>query len=1357
MMIQPFDKPIRTKYALGSSIASLLLLGFAAAPLELHAANTNTLNFNNTTETTTSGNAVGPNNPANGATSIVGASLNAGDVIIFDGVVIDVPGSGGDAWGSVDLNGSGYGGVVNATLGVLVETGTTSGNQCQLFLNGSSNSTKFGISQGSRTNRVQITLTCTTTGTTTNMNYSVKIDQGITGTFSAIASGTGLNFANNVIALNFGANNATHSFIQTQPIIAVSAPAPAISTVAAGLKAIFAATLTQGYPLKTAQHWLSNGIPVAGATNLTYTTPTVNASYNGTQYSVVVTNLLTAGNIVTSTVATLNVRSTPGIVPFIFNPTVISNTSQINPLNPPVTINGLSLLAGDTVVFDGIVATNSPLTGSGDGWCAINLNAAGNTEGVTGATLGVLTRLGVGASQIFTNGVYNSVNNPTSSGAPTNRVHIELYPSATGSTTNMGWMVEIDQNLTGTFLPPITGTNLTFTNNTVPLSFGSYSVASVVNPLPLNLQAINQQLASTNQIIGGFDQVVVTGNYLNSSNVVLSPATPGLVYFSSNTNVVTVSSNGFLQAVGVGQATVISTFSGFSASNVVSVIDPGALLSVALSFSSPMPLYSNQQAIVIGTFANVTNVNMLNYGQTTFIHNNPNIASVSASGLITAVAPGSTSLSAANGSVSSISKPIVVTYPTNRFIFDTFSDGFWNIVNQGNANTLVINSAVASQATATNTAFDQQFEVLYNYQNSTFRIRNRTTWQCLAAKFPNLVGSSVIPVTYTGTSAQQWYLEDVGNGAYRIVNAAGDLVLQTDNGNPANVTLQNSTSSPFQFWTIAYQTHFPKKGCAGYEGEYAQLGLNWAYNYDDHTSASPPPSFNYVPMIYAAQYYETLGDAQARDAGWLAGAQPDYLLTYNEPDNATQSNTSTNDAIGAWPLIQALNLPLVSPAVQNTFDSWEYNFYSLIASNNYRVDYTAVHEYVPPSASSMMGVLQSVYNTWGRPVWLTEFSPVDWNDTKSWSENDDYNFLAEFMWQAESQEWLKRYSIFPFTGSNSASPWVDNGYTGTMFLDTNQTLSPYGELYATWDGDLTLHARTPYVIHNLGTSFRLTDTNNVTGPVVSTIYVRNATTEWALLPAPTTNHWYIISLNDGRRLRNKGGTLDLAPYGTTNSAVDWWFNGPDSNGYYYLDNLAASQSIQGGGSAPAISFSMVNDPAPSTATQWRLVKPYQPVTIAAATPPAVAISYTSQSATLNWTGNGTYYNVYRSLTSGGPYTQIVSLATNVTYTDSSIQNGTAYYYVVTALNILGDESAYSTEVVAHPASTSILPINFTLLNNGLQFNWPSDHIGWRLMVNTNSLSNPAAWVVVPGSVSTNQMWIPIDQTQINVFFRLIYP
>jgi len=159
----------------------------------------------------------------------------------------------------------------------------------------------------------------------------------------------------------------------------------------------------------------------------------------------------------------------------------------------------------------------------------INLGAGG-FEGVTAAKLGVLVRLGTGASQLYVNGAGPVLPNPTSSGALTNHAHIELYPSATGSTTNMGWLVEIDQNLTGTFLPAVTGTNLTFTNNTIPLSFAAYSVTGLITPLPVGpLLAFHQQLSSTNLVVGAFDQVVVTGDYLNMSNVVLTPTTPGLV------------------------------------------------------------------------------------------------------------------------------------------------------------------------------------------------------------------------------------------------------------------------------------------------------------------------------------------------------------------------------------------------------------------------------------------------------------------------------------------------------------------------------------------------------------------------------------------------------------------------------------------------------------------------------------------------------------------------------------------------------------------------------------------------------------------------------------------------------------
>ena len=332
-----------------------------------------------------------------------------------------------------------------------------------------------------------------------------------------------------------------------------------------------------------------------------------------------------------------------------------------------------------------------------------------------------------------------------------------------------------------------------------------------------------------------------------------------------------------------------------------------------------------------------------------------------------------------------------------------------------------------------------------------------------------------------------------------------------------------------------------------------------------------------------------------------------------------------------------------------------------------------------------------------------------------------------------------------------------NGYRGNFFLAGGATLAPYGELYAAWDADRTLRARTPYIIHNLGTSFRLTASNSLTAPRASSIYLRNATTEWGLLPAPASNHWYVISLNDGRRLRNNAGTLDLAPFGTTNASVDWWFNGPDGQGYYYLDNLAASQSIRATGTAPAIALSMINDPAPSTATQWRLIKPYQPVTIVTAAPPGVSITYSNQAAALSWTGNGSFYNVYRGTAAGGPYVRIAGPIAANFYFDSSVQNGAAFFYVVTALNILGEESSDSIEVVARPAATTVVPLDFSISNNGVQFNWPSDHTGWRLMMKTNDLGAPGGWLTVANSASTNQMSMPVDPRQTNIFFRLIYP
>jgi len=74
------------------------------------------------------------------------------------------------------------------------------------------------------------------------------------------------------------------------------------------------------------------------------------------------------------------------------------------------------------------------------------------------------------------------------------------------------------------------------------------------------------------------------------------------------------------------------------------------------------------------------------------------------------------------------------------------------------------------------------------------------------------------------------------------------------------------------------------------------------------------------------------------------------------------------------------------------------------------------------------------------------------------------------------------------------------------------------------------------------------------------------------------------------------------------------------------------------------------------------------------------------SVTLTWnasTSTVAGYNVYRSTVSGGPYVKInSSLVTALNYTDSTIQSGTTYYYVTTAVDSSGNESVFSNEVSA---------------------------------------------------------------------------
>ncbi|MFB0843987.1 hypothetical protein [Paenibacillus oleatilyticus] len=94
--------------------------------------------------------------------------------------------------------------------------------------------------------------------------------------------------------------------------------------------------------------------------------------------------------------------------------------------------------------------------------------------------------------------------------------------------------------------------------------------------------------------------------------------------------------------------------------------------------------------------------------------------------------------------------------------------------------------------------------------------------------------------------------------------------------------------------------------------------------------------------------------------------------------------------------------------------------------------------------------------------------------------------------------------------------------------------------------------------------------------------------------------------------------------------------------------------------------------------------------------------------TLNWNSvTGVKgYNIKRATTPGGPYTTVANDVYGTTYTDTTVTNGTTYYYVVTAVTADG-ESANSNEASATPKGqvtppTSGRAILVVTLDTGLE-------------------------------------------------------
>ncbi|MEV6479953.1 sigma-70 family RNA polymerase sigma factor [Streptomyces sp. NPDC051576] len=204
----------------------------------------------------------------------------------------------------------------------------------------------------------------------------------------------------------------------------------------------------------------------------------------------------------------------------------------------------------------------------------------------------------------------------------------------------------------------------------------------------------------------------------------------------------------------------------------------------------------------------------------------------------------------------------------------------------------------------------------------------------------------------------------------------------------------------------------------------ASSGASWYYTWStQHPGITTPSSGSFVPMIWGAKSVTDASLAQARSYG-------PYLLGFNEPDMAQQSNMTVDQALGLWPKLMSAGKILGSPAVAyggDTAGGWLDRFMSGAAAKGYRVDFITLHWYggdfrTPQAVDQLKSYLAAVYARYHKPIWLTEYALIDFSQgTRFPSAQQQADFVTASTKALDGLPYLQRYAWFGL-GADPSKP-----------------------------------------------------------------------------------------------------------------------------------------------------------------------------------------------------------------------------------------------------------------------------------------------------------------------------------------------
>jgi len=220
--------------------------------------------------------------------------------------------------------------------------------------------------------------------------------------------------------------------------------------------------------------------------------------------------------------------------------------------------------------------------------------------------------------------------------------------------------------------------------------------------------------------------------------------------------------------------------------------------------------------------------------------------------------------------------------------------------------------------------------------------------------------------------------------------------------------------------TAAFAASDAKKGVSvwafdGLHRALSESGASWYFNWAaGHPGIKNPRGVQFVPMIWGAGSVTRADLREVRHEGH-------YLLGFNEPDNAGQSNMTVAQALHYWPRLMATGMTLGSPAVATdaaTPGGWLDRFMAGAKADHYRVNFIAVHWYGADFATSaavgqLESYLRAIHARYHKPIWLTEFALISFGATTTFpSARRQAAFVTAATAMLQRLTFVQRYAWF---------------------------------------------------------------------------------------------------------------------------------------------------------------------------------------------------------------------------------------------------------------------------------------------------------------------------------------------------------